>query len=35
VFHSPIYFPTVINSITSIRGIAIKNKKNMFVYWKK
>ena len=35
VFHKPMYFPTVMNSITSIIGIAIKNKKNMFVYWKK
>ena len=35
VFHKPIYFPTVMNNITSIIGIAMKNKKNMFAYWKK
>ena len=32
VFHKPICLPTVINKITSIIGIAIKNKKNMFAY---
>ena len=32
VFHRPIYFPIVINNITSTIGIPIKSKKNMFVY---
>ncbi len=32
VFHRPICLPIVIKSITSIKGIPIKIKKNMFVY---